>query len=62
MKPTAEGWRHRKRLRLVCDIDPETFKVIRDTELPGCGSMAERIRTLLEWGLEAAAEQENNRP
>lgn len=39
--------------RIVCDIDPDEFDRIKAARLPGCTSMAEKIRLLLEWGLDA---------
>lgn len=51
----AKGHRHRNRLRIVIDIDREDFERIAAADIPGCrpGVMAPRIRTLIEWGLEA---------
>lgn len=51
----AEGHVHRNRLRIVCDLDPEEFDRIAAADIPGCprGVMAPKIRTLIEWGLEA---------
>ena len=50
-----QGHFHRNRLRIVIDIDREDFERIAAADIPGCrpGVMAPRIRTLIEWGLEA---------
>lgn len=51
----ARGHEHRRARRIVCDIDPEDFDRIAAADIPGCppGVMAPKIRTLIEWGLEA---------
>ena len=51
----AVGHPHRNRLRIVIDIDRADFERIAAADIPGCrpGVMAPRIRTLIEWGLEA---------
>ena len=50
-----QGHFHCNRLRIVIDIDREDFERIAAADIPGCrpGVMAPRIRTLIEWGLEA---------
>lgn len=53
MKRIVKGHSHRGRTRIVCDIDPDEFDRIKAARLPGCTSMAEKIRLLLEWGLDA---------
>ena len=54
----AKGHPHRNRLRIVIDIDRADFDRIAAADIPGCraGVMAPRIRTLIEWGLEALDE------
>lgn len=49
----AKGHAFRRRKRIVCDIDPDEFDRIARAAIPGETTMAGKIRTLLEWGLEA---------
>lgn len=44
-------------VKLVCAIDPETFAQIRARAVEKKTSVAEIVRTLIEWGLEAVDEQ-----
>lgn len=61
-RPPAQGHVHRQRVRIVCDLDPDEFERIRDADIPGCprGVMAPKIRTLIEWGLEALEDSRMN--
>ena len=58
----AVGHPHRNRLRIVCDLDSEDFDRIAAAQIPGCpdGVMAPKIRTLIEWGLEALEDPRMN--
>ena len=58
----AVGHPHRNRVRIVCDLDPEDFDRIAAAQIPGCprGVMAPKIRTLIEWGLEALEDPRMN--
>ena len=57
--PQAKGHPHRNRLRIVIDLARADFARIAAADIPGCrpGVMAPRIRTLIEWGLEALEER-----
>lgn len=54
----AAGHPFRGRKRIVCDLDPDDFDRIAAMCLPGCRSMAAKIRLLIEWGMMA---QEDDR-
>ncbi len=47
----ACGHAHRRRLRIMCDLDPEEFERINAAKVPGCRSMSAKLRVLIEWGL-----------
>ena len=56
----VNGHDHRGRKRIVCDLDCEDFERIKAANFLGCNSMAERIRTLIVWGLMALDEVEES--
>lgn len=40
-------------VKVVCAFDPETFQEIRQAAVKNQTSVAEQVRKLVEWGLEA---------
>lgn len=52
-KKQAVGFRHGNHVKLVCAIDPDTFAEIRAKAVKSKVSVAEIVRRLIEWGLEA---------
>lgn len=49
----ARGNRDGNHVKLVCAIDPDTFDQIRNRAVAAKTSVAQQIRELIEWGLEA---------
>ena len=49
----AVGFKHGAHVKLVCAFDEEKFQVIRALAVKNGTSVAEQVRTLVEWGLEA---------
>lgn len=49
----AIGWRERGKVKVVCCFDEETFEIVRGRAIKKEISLAEEVRTLVEWGLEA---------
>lgn len=49
----SEGVRYWRRIRVTVSLDPETWEEVRAGAEK---SMSERIRELIEWGLEAERE------
>lgn len=45
--------RHPGKVRLIVDVDEETFAHLRHRALLSGTSMAEQIRTVIEWGLDS---------
>ena len=52
-KLRIRGHRHRAKVRIMIGFDPETFNEVREQALASGESFAERVRTLVEWGLES---------
>ncbi len=52
-KIPAKGCREHGKVKVVCAFDEEMFQAVRARAIKRGGSMAEEIRTLIEWGLEA---------
>lgn len=52
----ANGVRVRDQVYANCGFDPETFELIRAGAVREQTSVSERVRTLVEWGLEAEQE------
>lgn len=53
-RPVAQGVRKGEYIGVVVRFDPETFEQIRGRALREATSFGEQVRTLIEWGLEAA--------
>lgn len=49
----AKGCVHRGRRRIVVDLDEDTFAQVAGRALKEGVSLAEMVRQLVEWGLEA---------
>lgn len=49
----AQGIAQGKLMKLVCNFDIETWQIIRDRAVKEKTSVAEQVRKLVEWGLEA---------
>lgn len=49
----ANGMKFHNHIKVACGFDPETFKQIRLRAIKEKTSVAEQIRKLVEWGLEA---------
>lgn len=49
----AKGHRCNGHVRIVCAFDPDTWAILSARAAKRQTSMAEEVRTLVEWGLEA---------
>lgn len=52
-RPAAKGLRKGNGIQLICLFDPETFAAVRARAVAAGSSVADQIRLLVEWGLEA---------
>jgi hypothetical protein len=53
----AQGFAHRQRFRLVCDLDADTLEEVRAFAKKEKTSVGAQIRLLIEWGLMAVNEE-----
>lgn len=52
-KKQAVGYRQGAHIKIVCAFDDEMFAEVRSRAVSAGTSVAEQVRLLVEWGLEA---------